>query len=63
MSCKECNEFQQTLNSYFYRWKNANVEIRGCQEHVKEVMDVLNGIQKEPLFKSTEILKRLSDEH
>jgi hypothetical protein len=25
----------------FIRWKNANIEIRGCREHVKEIMEVI----------------------
>ena len=45
MSCRECNKAQQKSLSYYYRWKNANIEIRGCRKHSKEVMDALNKIQ------------------
>ena len=44
MSCKACDEAQHSEWTAFIRWKNANVEIRGCQEHVGEVMATLNGV-------------------
>lgn len=43
MSCRECDENQ--LNGAFYRWKNANIEIVGCEEHIKEVMNALSVFQ------------------
>lgn len=30
----------------FYRWKNANIEVNGCDEHLREVFDALNEVQK-----------------
>lgn len=46
MSCENCNEFQDTQMTSFYRWKTANVEMRGCQEHLREVFEALNETQK-----------------
>jgi hypothetical protein len=42
MSCQACKNTQRMQDgSYFFRWKNANIELRGCETHIKEVMDVL----------------------
>jgi len=45
MSCKDCNDFQDSGNKVYYRWKNANVGIDGCREHVLEIFEVLNKAQ------------------
>jgi len=48
MSCKKCEDAQDAFGvhgGYYYRWKNANIAIIGCTEHVKEIMDALNVIQ------------------
>ncbi len=60
MSCKLCDECQdgnyrnqpQSLvvrvkegGVAFYRWKNANIEMNGCDFHLREVFDALNSIQ------------------
>ena len=49
MSCKVCEVSQSYLPNamYYYRWKNANIAIMGCKEHVREVMDALNRVQGE----------------
>ena len=49
MSCEDCELSQTYLPTamYFYRWKNANIAIMGCKEHVREVMDALNRVQGE----------------
>lgn len=47
MSYVKCDEFQETDMGYYYRWKNANIEIRGCMEHVREIMNELNARQQE----------------
>ncbi len=48
MSCQQCDDFQDSTNgSYFFRWKQANIELRGCREHISEVMDVLRKAQAE----------------
>lgn len=46
MSCKECDE-QHEGWSAFYRWKNANILMKGCDTHLSEVFVALNLIQKE----------------
>jgi len=43
MSCKECDE--NPITGAYYRWRNANIEIVGCRQHVKEVMETLNSIR------------------
>ena len=48
MSCRICIDSQDRLEgSYWYRWKNANIEIRACRQHAKEIIDALNGLQKQ----------------
>lgn len=46
MSCIKCDEFQDDNKTAFYRWKNANIEVRACREHMLEVFNVLNETQK-----------------
>lgn len=46
MSCKMCDEFQQSDMTSFFRWKNANIEIRACAAHMTEVFEVLRDYQK-----------------
>lgn len=46
MSCPACEEAQASNEVvYFYRWKTANIAVRGCKPHVKEVFDALNVAQ------------------
>jgi hypothetical protein len=45
MSCEKCNEMQDGTMTSFYRWKNANIEIRGCDQHLREVFEALNDAQ------------------
>lgn len=33
--------------SAYYRWKNANIEMRGCDKHLREVFDALSEAQKQ----------------
>ena len=49
MSCKACATIQEdvihdgiTSNIVYYRWKNANIAIVGCKEHVAEMIKFLN---------------------
>lgn len=46
MSCEECEKIQNSNLTSFYRWKTANIEIRGCDKHLKEIFEVLNKFQK-----------------
>jgi len=46
MSCDECEKFQESEQTSFYRWKNANIEMRGCKKHLIEIFEALNQKQK-----------------
>jgi len=41
MSCEACEAFRDSGMTSFYRWHNANIEIRACSEHLVEVFDAL----------------------
>ncbi len=45
MSCKDCEEFQESDSHYYFRWGIANIDIRACEKHAAEVMDVLRDAQ------------------
>lgn len=47
MSCRNCDEKQDEPMSAYYRWKNANIEMRGCDKHLREVFDALSEAQKQ----------------
>ena len=41
MSCQKCDDFQdKTDRSYYFRWGLANIEVRACEFHVKQVFDL-----------------------
>lgn len=46
MSCEPCKTAQQFESAVFYRWKNANIQVKGCEEHLKEIFLVLNDVQE-----------------
>ena len=48
MSCNKCEDKQESYKSgiAYYRWKNANIAIDGCDEHLKEIFNALNEAQK-----------------
>lgn len=41
MSCQKCDDFQETDRTYYFRWGTANIEVRACEFHVKQVFDCL----------------------
>lgn len=43
MSCKKCDN--EPITGAFYRWRNANIEIVACEEHLKEVSNALSIFQ------------------
>lgn len=49
MSCKECDEAQDQDPAFYYRIENANVQVKGCDRHVKIMFDRLRlyGVRKE----------------
>src|SRR3990167_1938326 len=47
MACEKCdnrNERQEGIA--FYRWKTANIGMMGCDEHLREIFNVLNGLNR-----------------
>lgn len=46
MSCIKCEEIQDGTMTAYYRWRNANVEINGCPEHLREIFAALNDVQE-----------------
>ena len=51
MSCEKCNAVQEIPGSTFYRWKEANIEFRGCEKHMGEIFKVLAKAQSRVLTK------------
>lgn len=42
MSCSACSDFQKKRpGSFFFRWKNANVEMLACKQHAMEIQAAL----------------------
>jgi hypothetical protein len=54
MSCQDCDEWQDSDKHAYYRWKNANVEVRACNKHLIEIFDALNKVQKEEREKANQ---------
>jgi len=55
MSCKACEQFQETTYTSYFRWKNANVEVRACPEHLKEIYEALRtALKVEAMLEETE---------
>ena len=48
MSCEKCEEMQRGDMTAPYRWGTANIEVKGCDEHVQQVFGALNQIQGLP---------------
>ena len=48
MSCSDCEKFQHSDKTSYYRWGTATIEVRGCAKHLKEVFAALNKAQKTP---------------
>jgi len=46
MSCDKCAVAQDKGLVAYFRWKNANVAMVGCDEHLREIFDVLKAAQK-----------------
>ena len=42
MSCEKCGKAQEKGRAAYFRWKNANIALLGCKEHLKEVIEWLN---------------------
>lgn len=49
MGCQACDAAQEQAPNpgggyYYFRWKNANIQLSGCREHVAEVIEVLREV-------------------
>jgi len=49
MSCKDCDDLQEGNVTSYFRWGTANIEVRACRKHLKEVYDVLREAQKQEI--------------
>lgn len=47
MSCDECDRNEENGMIAYYRWGKATVGFIGCDEHLKEIFEVLNKYQEE----------------
>lgn len=45
MGCQACKDADNETEMYYYRWGTSNVAVIGCQEHVKQIFEVLNSYQ------------------
>lgn len=41
MSCQDCNDLQESTVTSYFRWGTANIEVRACSRHLKEVYAAL----------------------
>jgi hypothetical protein len=46
MGCPDCDRERNSNSSgiFYYRFKNANIGVMGCRQHVKELFELLNDI-------------------
>lgn len=42
MSCEDCEKRQEETPIAYYRWKEANIALKGCDKHLREIFKVLN---------------------
>ncbi len=45
MSCSDCKTFQNAELTSLYRLDDANIEVRGCSEHLKKMFGRLNSFE------------------
>lgn len=48
MSCENCEQAQRGRKKAYYRWGIADIEVMGCEPHLKEVFSALNRAQFKP---------------
>lgn len=46
MNCKKCSHAQETGDVYYYKWKGALIEMKGCITHVMEIFAALGESKK-----------------
>lgn len=47
MACLDCERNQMEGMAAYFRWKNANIMMSGCGEHIRQVFTVLRRAQKD----------------
>lgn len=61
MACKDCDDIQEGIKikqtpqvvrikstgKAYYRYKNANIEMQGCDKHLREIFNILNEAQRD----------------
>ena len=45
MSCPACDLAHDEGGVAYYRWKHANIGMKGCDQHLREVFDALSHAQ------------------
>lgn len=65
-NCQKCEVTRHQFIKFLYRWKDANIEMKGCARHIKQIFDILNKAQENDegfdLNKSPFSCNLLSDE-
>lgn len=67
MSCEECKASQKMTPIAYYRWDVANIAMKGCSKHLREIFEVLNLYQtasregKKPLLLHPDSWQNLFD--
>ena len=54
MACEDCEKAEEDGRVAYVRWGPANIGLIGCDEHVREVLDVLNEHQRKRREEVTE---------
>lgn len=49
MSCDDCDKAHDQAPAFYYRIQNGNVQVKGCERHVKIMFERLRsyGVRKE----------------
>lgn len=47
MSCEDCEKTQKEPGIAWYRWKVANIAMKACDKHLREIFEVLTQWQRE----------------
>jgi len=56
VGCDECEKAGREGRVAYYRWGKANIGLIGCKEHVLEVIEALNKIQRQRVIVALEQL-------
>ncbi len=67
MSCEKCNKSHEESAIAYYRWDIANIALKGCAKHLREIFNVLSFWQdagrrdKQPLLLHPESWQNIFD--